>query len=68
MWNTCIYCGEEFEAATTQKKICADCYTELYKAPQKPKPKKNPNSKLMEDVREATKHNLSYGQWKGRQS
>lgn len=62
----CIYCGFEFEAETGHRKICDDCFDKVYKLPKPPKKKPNPNEKLMEDVREAAKHNLSYGQWKGR--
>lgn len=63
----CEYCGHEFFAVTSKRKICGGCLTELYKSnKEKPKSKKV-NSKLLEEVREATAHGLSYGQWKGRQ-
>lgn len=64
----CEYCGAEFFAVSSKRKICGDCLMELYKS-TKEKPKKSKaNQKLLEEVREATAHNMSYGQWKGRQS
>ena len=67
--NTCIYCGAEFQSATWQRKICDDCYDVLYMSPktEEKKRKNNPNKRLIDDVREAARHGLSYGNWKGRQ-
>ena len=65
---TCDICGVEFEAPHMKIKICNDCQLSCYKSlqnEQKAKPKKT-NSKLYEEVREAAKMGLSYGQYKGK--
>lgn len=68
----CKYCGESFithNYKTKKREICDNCIKNLYHSPTESKQKNGkPNAKLLEEVREATKHKLSYGQWKGKQS
>ena len=62
----CDICGAEFEAPSRMFDYCPDCRG-LHSIPEKKEEKKsNPNDKLLEEVREATKQGLSYGNYKGR--
>lgn len=65
----CDVCGREFEPRHETDKYCNDCRVEMYKASpiKKPEPITSRNDKLMEQVREAAKLGLNYGQYKGRQ-
>jgi hypothetical protein len=65
----CEICGCEFKALTLGQKYCSDCNSGLYKSianEEKAKPHKNPNQKLMDEVKAAAKAGLSYGNYKGR--
>lgn len=63
---TCDICGVEFEAPNRMHKYCNDCLLDCCKSLKNEKPKTNPNQKLIDDVREAAKHGMSYGTYKGR--
>ena len=66
--KTCEMCGVEFEAPNKMYKYCNDCNVDCFKSlrsDEKPK-KKNPNQRLIDDVKAATKAGLSYGNFKGR--
>lgn len=63
---TCDMCGVEFEAPNKMAKYCTDCQLDGCKSIKHEKRKTNPNQKLIDDVREATKSGLSYGNYKGR--
>lgn len=63
---TCDICGVEFEAPNRMHKYCNDCQLDGYKSIKHEKPKTNPNQKLIDDVRAATKQGMSYGTYKGR--
>lgn len=62
----CDMCGVEFEAPNRMTKYCTDCQLDGYKSLKPEKAKTNPNQKLIDDVKEATKQGLSYGRYKGR--
>ena len=70
----CESCGKEFRELTKIQKFCSDCNYELYRSVKfedkhnevKRPRKNNPNQKLIDEVKEATKLNLSYGVYKGR--
>ena len=66
MKQNCEICGEEFNALTMNQKICRTFNAELYTSPRKNKKKyKELHSKLLKDVKDADKHGVSYGTWKG---
>jgi uncharacterized Zn finger protein (UPF0148 family) len=67
----CEICGLAFKALTLGQKYCPECSNEMYKSSagsneEKAKPKKNPNQKLIDEVKAAAKAGLSYGNYKGR--
>lgn len=69
MRKICECCGVEFKPLTLTTKYCSDCNYDLYRSirlEEKKKPNKNPNKRLMEEVKLATAMGLSYGNYKGR--
>lgn len=65
----CEICGCEFKAFTFGQKYCNDCNYGLFKSiknEEKQQPKRNPNQRLIDEVKAATKAGLSYGKYKGR--
>ena len=68
----CEICGAEFKSLTLGQKYCSSCRAGLFistKEEMKQEPKKrkeNPNQKIYDEVRAATKLGLSYGNYKGR--
>ena len=63
----CDMCGVEFDAPNKMHKYCNDCQLDGCKSLRADKPKhKNPNQRLIDDVKAATKAGLSYGNFKGR--
>lgn len=66
MKQRCEICDELFDVLTMNTKICPTCNAELYTSPRKDKKKhKELHSKLLKDVKDADKHGVSYGKWKG---
>ena len=67
----CEICGCYYRVRTLGQKYCSSCNEELfrsYKNEQKARqPHKNPNQKLMDEVRAAAKAGLTYGNYKGRE-
>ena len=69
MKRTCHICGEEFEARNKFNTVCNICRLDMYRAQkQQSKEKTHVNQKIIDQVKEATKLGLSYGQFKGRGS
>lgn len=62
----CKMCGADFESWNSRRDYCRDCCVLHSIHPEKRKSNYDPNAKLREDVREATKQGLSYGNYKGR--
>ena len=64
----CINCGDEFEHFNKMRRFCPKCHwLRSQNTEEQPKRRKgNPNQKLIDEVREASKLGLSYGQYKGR--
>ena len=60
--KTCEICGCEFSAMTLGRKYCRDCHEELYRSIKPEKHTRNPNQRLIDEV----KAGLSYGNYKGR--
>lgn len=68
MRKICDVCGRPFETRKWSKMYCGECMLTMHKATkleEKPKESNN-NQKILEQVREATKLHLSYGQYVGR--
>lgn len=66
---TCDICGVEFESPHYMRKICPDCKLSACKSllrEEQRKPRKNPNKKLMEQVKEASQMGVSYGEYQRR--
>ena len=63
----CEICGLEFRALTLGQKYCSECNEEMYKSIKPEQPKRNPNQRLIDEVKAATKAGLSYGKYKGRE-
>ncbi len=69
MEKICDICQLPFEAAHDWDMYCPECRLTKHKAlkkEEKPKPTKT-NKKLIEQVKEAARLGISYGQYKGRQ-
>lgn len=64
--KTCEICGCEFNTLTAGQKYCRDCHEELYRSIKPEKHTRNPNQRLIDEVKAATKAGLSYGNYKGR--
>ena len=65
----CDVCGLEFQARNEYDKYCNECRLTMHKAvrpEEKPKQITKFNTKIVEQVREAMKLGLSYGQYMGR--
>jgi hypothetical protein len=65
----CALCGVEFVGVTHKRKYCPDCLLNCGRSvyqEDKRKDKHNPNQRLIDEVKAATKAGLSYGNYKGR--
>ena len=62
----CEICGCEFKPLTLVQKYCSDCHEELYRSIKPEQPKRNPNQRLIDEVKAAAKAGLSYGNYMGR--
>ena len=51
---------------TLGQKYCRDCHEELYRSIKPEQHKRNPNQRLIDEVKAAAKAGLSYGNYKGR--
>ena len=62
----CDICGDPFVSPHCMKKLCPYCKMNegrsVYREEQR-RPKQNPNNKLADQVREATKLGVSYGEY-----
>ena len=63
----CEICGLEFRALTLGQKYCPDCNEGMYKSIKPEQPKRNPNQRLLDEVKAAAKAGVSYGKYKGRE-
>ena len=52
----CEICGCEFSAMTLGQKYCRDCHEELYRSIKPEQPKRNPNQRLIDEVKAAAEY------------
>lgn len=64
----CKLCGAEFTDAHGYKMYCPDCCQLHSLQPTKQEKKNDPNKRLIDEVKEATRRGLSYGNYMGRKN